>query len=234
MRLVFRGLPDGDLLRHFGSMAISIILKCISNMSAYSLMTKTASKMGATALAAHQVTLQVWWLLSYIPEPASTAAQTLVARDLSERPGRVPKLTKILVAMSGLAGVVVALATGAILSLPNFSRLLIADVQVQGMLQSIALPAMLAQIVCSVGSLMDGLAVGCGYYKYLPVNATIGLINLAMSIRFRATNVARIWFSSLVFFASRILGHLVFNQRIRRYLFSGWGGIDEMETAGSR
>jgi Na+-driven multidrug efflux pump len=68
-------------------------------------MTKAASTMGYLSLAAHQVTLQVWWLLSYFPEPASTAAQSLVARDIKDRPWRVPKLVKVLYGISSLASI---------------------------------------------------------------------------------------------------------------------------------
>ena len=220
VRLIWTGIPDRKLIQQFMSMAIALFLKCITTMSCYSLMTKTASTFGALSLAAHQVTLQVWWLLSYFPEPASTAAQSLVARDLQERPERIPKLVKVLYCISFLAGIIVAAVTGLVLAVPVISNAIVADPTVRSLLRTTALPAMLAQVLCAVGSLSDGLAVGCGNFQYLPLNSAIGLLNLTIALKFmRHWHVAGVWMASCTFFASRIVGHMILSKKLRMFLF---------------
>jgi len=222
VRLTYKGVPDREMLSKFGSMALSLFLKAIVTMGAYSLMTKAASTMGSLSLAAHQVTLQVWWLLSYIPEPASVAAQSLVARDLQERPWRVHKLVKVLYGISWFAGGVVAVGTGMTLMIPRVASLIVADPLVQRLLFTTAVPAMVSQLMCSVASLSDGLAVGSGDYKHLPLNSSIALVNLALALRWaqqRSMGIAGVWIASWAFFGSRVLGHLVLSKKIRGYLF---------------
>jgi putative MATE family efflux protein len=218
VRLTYKGLPDKELLRKFSSMAFSLLLKAITTMGAYSLLTKSASTMGAMSLAAHQVTLQVWWLLSYIPEPASTAAQSLVARDMKERPWRVPKLVKVLYGSSLITGAVIAAVTGIVLTVPRLSGMIVADPVVKSLLLATAAPAMLAQVVCSVGSLSDGLAIGSGDYKYLPLNSSLALVNLVIALHMvsrRGLGVAGVWMASSVFFISRLVGHLALSKKLR-------------------
>ena len=228
VRLTWKGLPDRELVQHFGTMAVSLVLKCVTTMGCYSFMTKAASTMGSLSLAAHQVTLQVWWLLSYFPEPASTAAQSLVARDLKDRPWRVSKLVKVLYGISWLTGGIVAVATGLVLTVPQIARTIVADPAVRALLLTTAGPAMVAQVICSVGSLSDGLAVGCGDFKHLPLNSAIALANLGVALRFtKQRNIAGVWVASSVFFASRVIGHLVFSKKMRGYLFNRqWRGSD--------
>lgn len=221
VRLAYKGLPDREMLRKFCSMALSLLLKSITTMGAYSLLTKAASTMGAMSLAAHQVTLQVWWLLSYIPEPTSTAAQSLVARDIQQRPWRVPKLVKVLYGIAWSAGLCVAVATGIVLTVPQLASAIVADTVVQKLLLTTAVPAMIAQIFCSVGALSDGLAVGCGDYKHLPYNSALALLSLIVSLNWtskRGMGVAGVWIASWSFHISRMLGHLLMSKTLRGYL----------------
>ena len=53
------------------------------------MLTRTAALGRETALTAHQETLQVWWLLSFLPEPMGVAAQTLITRAVKDRKERV-------------------------------------------------------------------------------------------------------------------------------------------------
>jgi putative MATE family efflux protein len=219
IQLRWRGFPERNLLQRFGFMAVALFLKCMTTMSCYSLMTKTASAFGAVQLAAHQVTLQVWWLLSYFPEPASTVAQSLVARDMKDRPSRVSKLVKVLYGVSLCCGILVAIATYLTLSVPQISRLFVAEPSVISFLMTTAVPAMLAQVLCSVGSLSDGLAVGCGEFYHLPINSAIGLISLFTTLKFtNVRTISGIWFSSSAFFITRLMGHFAFSKKIRTYV----------------
>jgi hypothetical protein len=53
------------------------------------------------------VALQLFWLLSFLPEPLSMTAQSLIARDATDRP-QVVKTAWLLVRMAGFLSVMLA------------------------------------------------------------------------------------------------------------------------------
>ena len=108
------------------------------------------------ALAAHQVTLQVWWLLSFLPEPMSVAAQTLITRDMKDAKERVPKLIKTLYEMCGVLGLA-AVVTGFIFRSPSVAGALVADLSVQRLMTSLVPFAVLSQSYCPLATLSDGI-----------------------------------------------------------------------------
>jgi hypothetical protein len=54
-----------------------------------------------------QVALQLFWLLSFFPEPLSMTAQSLIARDTTDRP-QVVKTAWLLIRMAGFLAVSLA------------------------------------------------------------------------------------------------------------------------------
>lgn len=81
--LRWMGLPTAADLQPFWDIATAVVSRNILIMTAYTLMTKTASSMGVIPLATHQIALTVFWLISVAVEPINMAAQTLIARDIS-------------------------------------------------------------------------------------------------------------------------------------------------------
>ena len=223
VRLVWKGPPSRGMIRSFIPVAITMILREIGNMAAYSQMTRAAAGMGAVALAAHQVTLQVWWLLSYIPHPMNVAAQTLVARDMNAKPWRVPKLAQLLYGMSLSLGFLVAGLTGLVLTVPALAATIVADAAVRSLLHRTAPFAMLAQLTCCIGEVTDGVCVGSGDFGHLPISTISATLALAAALRYVSSQgfgVAGVWLCSNLFFVSRFLGHLLPSQKVRRFLFS--------------
>lgn len=223
VRLAWKGPPSRAMIRAFWPVALSVLLRECGNMTAYSLMTRTAASMGAAVLAAHQVTLQVWWLLSYIPEPNVVAAQTLIGRDIRARPWRVPKLVKILFGTSLGLGFAVAALTGLVLTLPMLARVIVADGSVRALLRQTAPYAVLAQITCCVGEMTGGVCVGLLDVGHLPAAAISATVALAAVLHFVTTtggSVSDIWLCSNLFFVIRFLGFLLPSRKTRQFLFS--------------
>lgn len=222
VRLQWRGMPSIKMMQTFAKVAATLFLRAIGSITAFSALTKTAASLGsATTLAAHQVTLTLWWLFSYLPEPMTVAAQSLVARDIQNRPRRVPKLVRLLFGMSFGMGCVAALLTGVSLTVPAISSLVVADPAVRSLLLRTAPFAMLAQLGCSAGCLADGVCVGSRHFGHVPFSTIGSTLLLAVVLRFASgygLGVGGIWLCSNAFFYARFLGNALPNPVVRGLL----------------
>ena len=219
--LVWRGLPSKHIVKTFMNVAMALFSRSIGLMLAFSMLTRTAALGGETALAAHQVTLQVWWLLSFLPEPMSVAAQTLITRDMKDRKSRVPKLVKTLYWMCGVLGLSAAALTGVILRAPAIAGALVADVGVQKMMSSLVPFAVLSQSYCPMATLSDGVCIGLGSFSHLPLIMVGSFLTTATGLAFVTSQnmgVVGVWACMNIFLSSRIAGHLLMSNKLRQYV----------------
>lgn len=224
--LVWRGLPSKKIVKTFLNVAMVLFSRSIGLMLAFSMLTRTAALGGETALAAHQVTLQVWWLLSFLPEPMSVAAQTLITRDMKDRKFRVPKLVKTLYSMCGALGLSAAVLTGVILRAPAVAGALVADVSVQQMMASLVPFAVLSQSYCPIATLSDGVCIGLGSFSHLPVIMVGSFLTTAAGLALVASQnmgVVGVWACMNIFLTSRITGHLLMSTKLRKYIKKAFG-----------
>jgi putative MATE family efflux protein len=229
--LVWRGLPSKHIIKTFMNVAMVLFSRSIGLMLAFSMLTRTAALGGETALAAHQVTLQVWWLLSFLPEPMSVAAQTLITRDMKDRKFRVPKLVKTLYGMCGVLGLSAAALTGVILRAPAVAGALVADVSVQKMMASLVPFAVLSQSYCPIATLSDGVCIGLGSFSHLPLIMVGSFLTTATGLAFVASQnmgVVGVWACMNLFLSSRITGHLLMSTKLRQYVKKAFGREKKM------
>eukprot|EP00986_Skeletonema_menzelii_P013101 scaffold7444_cov149-Skeletonema_menzelii.AAC.2 len=219
--LVWRGLPSNHVVKTFMNVAVALFSRSIGLMLAYSMLTRTAALGGTLALAAHQVTLQVWWLLSFLPEPMSVAAQTLITRDMKDRQHRVPKLIKTLYGMSATLGVSAAALTFAVLKNSHVTSALVADVSVQKMIATMVPFAALSQAYCPIATISDGVCIGLSSFSQLPTIMLGSFFMTAVGLSLVASHglgVVGVWACMNVFLSSRILGHSILSKKLRKYL----------------
>mmetsp|Transcript_6879 Transcript_6879/g.15066 ORF Transcript_6879/g.15066 Transcript_6879/m.15066 type:complete len:654 (+) Transcript_6879:151-2112(+) len=234
--LVWRGLPSKRIVKTFMNVAMVLFSRSIGLMLAYSMMTRTAALGGETALAAHQVTLQVWWLLSFLPEPMSVAAQTLITRDMKDRKHRVPKLIKTLYGMCAVLGVSAAALTGVVLRAPAVAGALVADPSVRRTMATLVPFAVLSQSYCPMATLSDGVCIGLGSFSHLPIIMAGSFLSTAAGLAFvssRNVGVVGVWACMNVFLASRLAGHVLTSKRLRKYVKKAFRGGEtlKMEVA---
>lgn len=219
--LVWRGLPSKHVVKTFMNVAVALFSRSIGLMLAYSMLTRTAALSGTLALAAHQVTLQVWWLLSFLPEPMSVAAQTLITRDMKDREHRVPKLIKTLYGMSSTLGVSAAALTFAVLKNSSVTSALVADVSVQKKIATLVPFAALSQAYCPIATISDGVCIGLGSFSQLPAIMLGSFFTTAVGLSVVASQglgVVGVWACMNVFLSSRIAGHAILSKKLRSYL----------------
>lgn len=228
----WRGRPTKKMIKTFSTVAATLFSRSVGMMAAYTMLTRTAALAGTTALAAHQVTLQVWWLMSFLPEPMSVAAQTLITRDMKDRSDRVPKLIKTMFGMAGVLGVSAAALTGFILRSPTVASSLVADVSVQKLMASLVPGAVLSMAYFPFATLSDGVCIGLGSFGHLPVimagSFVATLAGLATVSR-RGWGVVGVWGCMNIFISVRILGHALLSSKLREYFLRSFArkSVDE-------
>ena len=224
--LVWRGKPSKYIVKTFGKVAVALFSRSIGLMLAFSMLTRTAALGGETALATHQVSLQVWWLMSFLPEPMSVAAQTLITRDMKDRKERVPKLIKTLYSMCAVLGLSAAVLTGVILRAPSVASTLVADPSVQKMMASLVPFAVLSQSYCPMATLSDGVCIGLGAFNHLSYIMIGSFLTTATGLSLVASQnmgVVGVWACMNVFISSRITGHVLLSTKLRQYFKKAFG-----------
>ncbi|CAI5499676.1 unnamed protein product [Closterium sp. Naga37s-1] len=110
--------------------------------------------------AAGSARSRVFWTLSYLAEPLSLAAQSLVGRDIKSRPQRASRTARQLLLMAAVTGAVLALLV-LTLSLCA-SHLLSSDPGVRRAVRSVAWHSAACECLCAVSMSLEGIAIGAG------------------------------------------------------------------------
>ena len=141
----------------FATVGSTLIARTAVGMAAYFSMTAAATSLGMVAAAAHQVAMQIFWFISFLPEPLSMAAQTLVAKEAGD-PKAASGWARLLVASGTGFGVFLALI--AAVALLCASPIFTPDIVVQQIVQSLAPYAALAMGICGLMMMFDGISIG--------------------------------------------------------------------------
>jgi Na+-driven multidrug efflux pump len=209
------GLPTPKHLQPFLGMASVLLSRTIFSMVAYTIITGAATALGTVAAATHQVCLQLFWFLSYFPEPLSVAAQSLISRDRTSRP-RVLLLTRCILSLAASLGVIVATSCASFFYLG--AGLFTSDPTIIAGMRAIAPAAFASLILCSLAMTTDGLSIGCDDYHHLPLVNLLALMGTAGWLywcRVCDQVLPAVWMGMVLFFAIRLsvhaLHHLLLN-----------------------
>lgn len=207
--LKWMGLPKPSDLEPFIGMASVLLSRTIFSMSAYTLITGVATAQGTVIAASHQVCLQLFWFLSYFPEPLSVSAQSLIARDRGFK-SRVLLLTRCIAgAAATLGGAIAAACAGLFLfSAGAFTP----DPLIAETMQSVAAPAFTALVLCSLAMSLDGISIGSNDFDHLPAVNLAGLAGTVAWLQWCTTQglgLPGIWMGMVVMFGVRLSVHLL-------------------------
>jgi Na+-driven multidrug efflux pump len=207
--LQWMGLPTPKDLQPFLGMASILLSRTIFAMAAYTIITSASTALGTLPAATHQVCLQLFWLLSYFPDPLSVAAQSLISRDRSSRP-RVVLLARCLLSLAAALGATVAVACAS--SFFFGAGLFTADPAIMAAMRTIAPMAFASLVLCSLAMTTDGVSIGCDDYHHLPL---VNLLALAATAgwlwwcRVAGRGLPAVWMGMVLFFAVRLAVHAV-------------------------
>lgn len=207
--LSWQGIPKLAAFRPYLGVASTLLARTLFTMCSYTCITAAATSLGTPQAAAHQVTLQLFWFLSFVPEPLSMAAQSLVARDSTD-PARVRRLTRLLLKLGAVVGTVLAAVIALIMT--KLPWMFTSDKSVAADLKHLVVQAMCSTLLCSVVMMFDGISIGSGDFKHLPQTNLLGWIVTGISLvvgRQLHGGLVSVWWSLPLFFAARLVWHLV-------------------------
>ncbi|XP_062182325.1 protein DETOXIFICATION 45, chloroplastic-like isoform X2 [Phragmites australis] len=133
--------------------------------------TSMAARQGPTAMAAHQICLQVWLAVSLLADALAVSAQALIASSYAILDyKRVQKIAMFVLQIGVISGL--ALAVGLYGSFGNIARLFTSDPEVLMVVKSCALFVCASQPVNALAFIFDGLHYGVSDFDYV-AQATI-------------------------------------------------------------
>lgn len=217
----------GTEMKTFGTVGGALIARTAAGMAAYFAMATSAMGMGIFAAAAHQVAMQMFWFISYFPEPLSMAAQTLIARDHTKHPVAARQWAWRLVSTGSLVGMALSVVTVATLTWGTC--LFSPDIAIQQTVQSLASLGGLAIALCSILMMFDGISIGSGALAHLPIGVAAGLV-VVLGILYSnfsfAEGLKGVWWALNGFYATRLLIHLLYY-----FIFSRLLMISQRDTS---
>ena len=211
--LEFHGFPSLTALQPFLSVSGTLITRTTLQMVAYSFITYSAMGLGTLATATHQVALQVFWFLSYFPEPLSITAQSLIARDMTEEQ-RVQAVARLLLRVGIILGLVLGFIGLIIYRLTPW--LFTNDPGIMNSLKPLCPQMFIAELLCAVTLVFDGVYIGSNNFSHLP---TVGLVSTAVTIitLFLANRaclgLSGVWCGMSAFFCARLAMHMLHTWR---------------------
>ncbi|KAG2597266.1 protein DETOXIFICATION 45, chloroplastic-like [Panicum virgatum] len=135
--------------------------------------TSMAARQGPTAMAAHQICLQVWLAVSLLADALAVSAQALIASSYAIVDyKRVQKIAMFVLQVGVVSGL--ALAVGLYASFGNIARLFSSDQEVLMVVKSCALFVCASQPINALAFIFDGLHYGVSDFDYV-AQATIAV-----------------------------------------------------------
>jgi putative MATE family efflux protein len=172
--------PDLTGIRAAGRAALPLVVRTLTLRASLLVTTYAVTVIpsgdAATHLAAHQVAFTLWTFLAFVLDAIAIAAQALTGRALGEGDRSLTRaLTTRMVWWGTWSGVVLGLGLAALS--PFLGALFSSDPGVSDALVPVLLVAALAQPICGVVFVLDGVLIGAGDGRYL---AWGGLLTLAL------------------------------------------------------
>ncbi|XBH66231.1 protein DETOXIFICATION 45, chloroplastic isoform X3 [Aegilops tauschii subsp. strangulata] len=156
--------------------------------------TSMAARQGPTAMAAHQICLQVWLAVSLLADALAVSAQALIASSYAildyKRVQKVAMFSLQIGLASGLA-----LAVGLYISFGSIAKLFTNDPQVLAVVSSCALFVCASQPVNALAFIFDGLHYGVSDFDYVAqATIVVGVISsLVLLYAPRVFGLAGVW-----------------------------------------
>ncbi|MFH8608556.1 MATE family efflux transporter [Streptomyces sp. NPDC018029] len=158
--------PDAAGIRACAQAGVPLLVRTLSLRAILMIATAVAARLGDSDIAAHQIVLSLWSLLAFALDAIAIAGQAIIGRYLgADDPDGARAVCRRMVQWGIASGVVLGLLV--VLARPLFIPLFTSDATVQ----DAALPALvviaLAQPVCGIVFVLDGVLMGAGDGPYL-------------------------------------------------------------------
>ena len=163
--------PDLAGIRQAARAGVALVVRTLTLRAALLITTFAVSRTGsghdqATALAAHQIAFTLWTFLAFVLDALAIAAQAITGRALGAGDSAAVRAATTRMVRWG---VIVGVASGVLLAAgsPLLGLLFTDDVDVRHRLVLVLLIAAVAEPICGVVFVLDGVLIGAGDGRYL-------------------------------------------------------------------
>lgn len=182
-----------------------LLVRTVTLRASILLTVVVATQIGSVALAAHQVAMSVWNLLTFAMDALAIAAQAIIGRHLGAADAaRVRASTRIMVRWGIGAGVI--FAVGLVALSPWLPWLFTTDPEVQAQVRLALWVVAATQPISGVVFVLDGVLIGAGDGRYLAQAGLITLLcyaPLAIAVSLAGLGLVWLWAAYGVFMAAR-------------------------------
>ncbi|MEU8431342.1 MATE family efflux transporter [Streptomyces sp. NPDC029216] len=158
--------PDAAGIRACAQAGVPLLVRTLSLRAILMIATAVAARLGDADIAAHQIVLSLWSLLAFALDAIAIAGQAIIGRYLGAGDTEGARAVCRRMVRWGIgSGVVLGLLV--VLARPVFIPLFTSDPVVEDALLPALLVVALAQPVCGVVFVLDGVLMGAGDGPYL-------------------------------------------------------------------
>ncbi|MGO4458513.1 MATE family efflux transporter [Streptomyces sp. M-16] len=158
--------PDAAGIRACAQAGVPLLVRTLSLRAILMIATAVAARLGDADIAAHQILLSLWSLLAFALDAIAIAGQAIIGRYLGAGDGAGAKAVCRRMVQWGIgAGLVLGLLV--VLARPVFIPLFTGDPAVENALLPGLLVVAVAQPVCGIVFVLDGVLMGAGDGRYL-------------------------------------------------------------------
>lgn len=214
--------PDATGIRASAQAGAPLLVRTLSLRAILLIATAVAARLGDADIAAHQIILSLWSLLSFALDAIAIAGQAIIGRYLGAGDARGAREACRRMVQWGIAtGVVLGLLV--VLARPLLLPLFTSD----SVVKDAALPALLlvalAQPVCGIVFVLDGILMGAGDGPYLAWAMVLTLAvftPVALLIPTLGGGLTAVWGAMTLMMAMRLLT-LWLRSRSGRWIVTG-------------
>ncbi|NNN31924.1 MATE family efflux transporter [Streptomyces sp. S3(2020)] len=214
--------PDAAGIRASAQAGVPLLVRTLSLRAILMIATAVAARLGDADIAAHQIILSLWSLLAFALDAIAIAGQAIIGRYLGAGDVQGAREACRRMVQWGIAvGVLLGLAVVA--ARPAFLPLFTSD----AMVKDAALPALLvvalAQPICGIVFVLDGVLMGAGDGPYLAWAMVLTLAvftPVALLIPALGGGLTAVWAAMTLMMAVRMLT-LWLRSRSGRWIVTG-------------
>jgi len=184
-------LTKAKILLSIAKANASLIMKQGSLLFTWAYATKTATKLGAEHVAAHQVSLSFWMVFAYVLDAVSVSAQVLMSKARARKSlEETRSVSKYMLSVATVQGLLISLIIASLG--PYVPGFFTKDVAVVAQLKTLMPIVAAQQVIVSLTFVSEALAAGGSQFALLGAGTAMSAL-AAVTLMSRAKTILDIW-----------------------------------------
>ncbi len=212
-------------LRSFLNAGRDLAIRTGALLTVITLSTAVAARISTTAVAAHQVVLQIWVFLALVVDALAIAAQAMVGRRLGAADGAAARrVSNRLLELGFLVGIVAGAVIAALYGvLPGFFT---NDAAVEQAIRGVYWFVVITQPLNALVFVWDGVVIGAADFRFLAVAMVlsgVAAVAVLLSVLPLEAGLAGVWWGMVVLMVGRLASMVWWHRSLRAFRFAPAG-----------